>query len=181
MPKRTPEQILRAIENPSPEEEIERALAMTNEEVNRELAAAGYTAEELEAQEEALLGPAAPRAAAPQSLPTKPAPEPWYRRYGGAFAVAAAVEFLGLGWASGIIQDAMMTTTSPVDDAHVTRSMTHEAAGECAAHSFARCIAILDELEARVPAAGKDPVVQGLREGAKAGLRSGAEGGAGVP
>ena len=57
MQKRNAREILRALEKPTLEEEMERFLSMTPEQILKELEAAGYTLAELEAEEEALFGP----------------------------------------------------------------------------------------------------------------------------
>jgi hypothetical protein len=62
MPKLTPEELLRSIaefpDDASMDEDVEAVLAMTPEEIEAELVAAGYTRAELDADADELLGPA---------------------------------------------------------------------------------------------------------------------------
>jgi hypothetical protein len=199
MPKLTPEELLKAIEEtpdePSADEDMESVLAMSDEQVMQELEAAGYTRPELDTKVAALLD----HFAAPQSSPvpaaetgaknpsksvvslperTRAPRDRWYRRWGGAFAAAAAVELVGLGWTSGFFQEPVLVG-SPRDESHLAQERIHEAAVACGAHSFARCLAALDEAEAVYPEVAKDPIVRGLREGAKAALGASGEAGAG--
>jgi hypothetical protein len=62
MPKLTPEQLLRSIaefpDEASMDEDVEAVLAMTPEEIEAELVAAGHTRAELDADADELLGPA---------------------------------------------------------------------------------------------------------------------------
>jgi hypothetical protein len=60
-PKLSPEELLRRLEEPEEEEEMdpeaEAILKMTPDEIEKELLAAGYTRDELDAKNEAVLGP----------------------------------------------------------------------------------------------------------------------------
>jgi hypothetical protein len=55
-PKRTPEETIRAIEEESPDEDIERVLSMSDDEIRKELEGAGYTRAELDAKTAAIVG-----------------------------------------------------------------------------------------------------------------------------
>ncbi len=77
MPKLTPEELLRSLDefpdDALVDEDMEAVLAMTPEQVVKELGAAGYTRAELEAQEDALLGRFRRGTATPAAAPvTKP-------------------------------------------------------------------------------------------------------------
>jgi hypothetical protein len=82
MPTLTPEELLRALETspdePAVDEDMERILSMTPEEVLSDLLAAGYTADELVAKEDALLRSllAAPRDPAKAPSPSRPGRDP---------------------------------------------------------------------------------------------------------
>jgi hypothetical protein len=192
MPKKTPEEILRAIENPSPDEEIERALAMTDEEVNRELEDAGYTPEELVAMEEKLLGPAAPAPAAETKTPT-PAPQnhpkqpakviPLRPRAALLWArVAAAAAVLGpVGYAAlAEIEPYALVGSAPDGgpDLLEAKSLREKAASALQAGQASRCLTLLDAAKELDPEGDRDPAVMRTRREAmeKLGIGDGAPG-----
>jgi hypothetical protein len=187
MRKKTPEEILRAIENPSPDEEIERALAMTDEEVNSELEEAGYTPEELLALEEKLLGPAvaAPETKsptpAPQGAPKKPAKViPIRPRATRLWArVAAAATLLGPVGFAALTEIEPYALVGSAQDSGTERleaeSLRAEAGEALEAKQWSRCLALLDEAKRKDPEGDEAPEVQHVRRIAmgKLGIRDG--------
>jgi hypothetical protein len=179
MKKRTPEEILRALDEPlSPEEDMERLLSMSAEEVNAELAAAGYTPEELAAEDERILGPARP---APVVEPPRPSPEPrgerrepakvlpFRQRAPGLWArVAAAAAVLGpVGYLALSEVGESITLVASGADAGAERleaaALRSEAADALETGQWAHCLALLDEAKRMDPKGDDAPGVRDAR------------------
>jgi hypothetical protein len=105
------------------------------------------------------------------------ASEPWYRRFGGAFAAAAVFELAGLLWAGGRLTE--LATAGIATGAVPGAAPSHYAppptrspfridqAGEaCAAKQFQLCLAILDEIDAADGGEASNALARGLRAAA---------------
>jgi hypothetical protein len=179
--KPTPEEQVGALLDFISEEEdplaAESLSAQTEEEVDAVLRAAGFDVEAENAKGQAeheeavrlLREREARERPVPLPRPVRPMRDPWYRRWGGAFAVAAAVELLGLAWTTGWPSQGALVGASSDAGPRAT-PLIRDAAEACAARAFPRCLAILDELDSRHPESAADAVVRGLREAAKAAL-----------
>jgi hypothetical protein len=193
MPKRTPEEILRAIEKPSPEEETDRLLAMNEEELDAELAEAGFTPEQLVALEDKLLGPAAPAAptetkspAKPKDpreklakvIPLRPRATLLWARVAAAAAVLGPVGYLTL---SEIGQEAVLLVASGQDggpELYEAKALREKAGFALQAGEASRCLALLDEAKKLDPEGDKAEAVMWTRRTAieKLGMRDGGAG-----
>jgi hypothetical protein len=193
MPKRTPEEILRAIEKPSSEEETDRLLAMNEEELDAELAKAGFTPEQLVALEEKLLGPA-PAAPAETKSPAKEPKAPRERlakviflrpratllwgRVAAAAAVLGPVGYLAL---SEVGQEAVYLVAAGQDggpELYEAKALREKAGFALQAGEASRCLALLDEAKKLDPEGDKAEAVMWTRRTAmeKLGTRDGGAG-----
>jgi len=166
MPKKTPEEILRALEKPSLDEEMDRFLAMSPQEVNEELAKAGYTPEELEAEEEALFGPAKPARRTERKEPAKVVPlrprtsQLWAK-------VAAAAVVLGPPGILALSEVGELTMVAAAPDAGSERleaaGLRSDAADALEAGQWGKCIALLDLAKRKDPRGDEARWVKELR------------------
>jgi hypothetical protein len=191
MPKPTPEDVLKAIEEPDPEEEMERVLAMTPEQRRAELEAAGVDIAELHAKADALherlvQGAAAvPEAAvAAPATATKPAtttgtaepvrtrslpPKPVRRSYVSLAAAAAVVAVAG-----GVAYT--MATQPPVPlapERQTASELRQRAFDACSREQWKECLAGLDEAKKLDPAGDEGAAVQAARRRAQQGAGAG--------
>jgi hypothetical protein len=163
---------------------------MSEEEIDRELAAAGADAvalaEEGRGEHEAALaastsvaGP--PTARPPISLipPTPPRPlDP--PRWRGITAVAAAVfVMLGFAWWSGVLRPPEPVVTHPNDALAGAKRLRDLAAGDCDAHRWRACLTRLDSARDLDPEGDGEPQVQKWRGAATAAIGSGDQAGQG--
>jgi uncharacterized protein (DUF1778 family) len=196
MKKKTPEQLLRALEKPlSPDEEMERLLSMTEEDVDHELRDVGVAPEAVEAQAEALLrlatpaptqkapSPAEPRRVPEREVPVRAsgkkepakviplrprAPRLW-ARIAAAAAVLGPVGFLALSEIGEgvVLVGAAPDAASEKLEAAVLRS---QAADALEAGQWARCLALLDEAKQKDPQGDEAPGVKDARRFARSKL-----------
>jgi hypothetical protein len=170
-PKRPPnEALLSIVEQAEDDAEMDRLLAMSPEELARDLETAGYDAARIEAEKEALLKVLAPsprggglgKAPPPRVRPARRAPRwAWLATAGIAVAFAAA--------AAVAIQHRRAWDEHPekvqAPEAHGTAAtaMRSAAAGLCAEQRWDECLAKLDEAKQIDPTGDKLPDVEALR------------------
>jgi hypothetical protein len=168
MPKPTPEEVLKAIEEPDPDEEMERVMAMTPEQRRADLEAAGVDMKELHAKADAMherLVQAAAEAKAGgtaeeprlRSLPPKPP-----RR--SIVNLAAAASLVAV--AGGAIY-AVATRPPGPDVASPSREtaadLRKRAFDACSREQWTECLAGLDEAKGLDPSGDDAPAVQAAR------------------
>jgi len=200
MPKLTPEELLRSIDDfreddsgdEETDEDMEAILAMTPEQVLRELEAAGYTEAELVAEEDALLGrfsttadakapttPIAPATATAKSV-AKPAaviplaPRRRVSRWVILLPIAAAFALLALEGPAMIAwwkdePDPNERVTHPNDEPDAP-SLRRQAATAIEAKEWRKALDLLDRAKKEDPAGDEAPAVQDARKAVRAGL-----------
>jgi len=183
MRKRTPEELLRSIEETNDDEDVESILSMSEEEVKAELLAAGDAPADLDKAAEKLLGPrpeplrsVAPGATPParevkdppRVVPLRARPS---RRFWGSVTAAAAgfAALLGYAQATGFFAtDIVVTSPNPhAADEREAERLT-EAAGAFEAGEWARCLGLLDQAKAKDPKGDDTPAVNEMRRTATA-------------
>ncbi len=193
MPKRTPEEILESIEEATIDDEIERVLAMSPEEKQRELEAAGYDMAELDAQADALYarmqggaakqapaadhdGEEAPRSASAwvTGAPPPPVKRAAVGRWTTLLAAALTLAVVGgLFYAKDVIdrRDARRNEATPDAGGTMTsaRQIRAHALDACNRGSWQECLDGLGAARAMDPAGDADPQVQAAWEAARRG------------
>src|SRR5580704_6220033 len=141
---------------------------MSEEDVDRELAAAGAEAvalaEEGRGEHEAAVRP----------VPSKATARPRVRRWwGGSGALAASLAvLLGLAWHSGAFEFLGPTVShgrGAIDEAKELRAL---AAADCDGQKWPACLAKLDSAKTLDPAGDRDPQVRRWRDAAAAAVAS---------
>jgi hypothetical protein len=173
MPKPTPEDVLKAIEEPDPEEEMERVLAMTPEQRRKELEAAGVDMAELHAKADAFherLVQAATTTETAEPVRTRSLPPKPVRRSYVSLAAAAAVVAIAGGVAY------TMATQSPVPlapERQTASELRQRAFEACSREQWKECLAGLDEAKKLDPAGDEGAAVQAARRRAQQGAGAG--------
>ncbi len=212
MPKLTPEELLRSFDDvhedgsgdEETDEDMEAVLAMTPEQIQKELEAAGYTEAELVAKEDALLGrhamtPAADgRASTTASAHAKATAEATAKsaaviplrarrrvsRWVILLPIAAAFALVALEGPATIAwwndePDASEPVTHPNNEPDDAPSMRREATRAMEAGEWRKALELLDRAKKEDPAGDEAPEVQDARRVAREGLvgLGGVEGG----
>jgi hypothetical protein len=165
MAKRSPEEILKAIEEAPLDDEADRVLTMTPEERRAELEAAGVDMAKVHAQADALhekLSPPAPRV-------RRRSPIVWLAAAAlcallgvvGAFEGRAVVAWLK-GTPEPILPDNERAPPPPPHE--IAEKMRDEADKACADHLWGRCTGKLDEASKIDPAGESGERVQRMRQ-----------------
>jgi hypothetical protein len=191
MPKLTPEELLRSLddfgEDDSPDEDMDAVLAMTPEQIQRELEAAGYTEAELVAQDEALLGRFSRAGARAPTTPIAPAtpttrvaeviPLAARRRVSRWVVLLPMAAAFALVAFEGPAMVAWWTDDSephpPVTHPHEepdARSMRREATKAMEAGEWRKALELLDRAKREDPAGDEAPQVQDARKVVRAKL-----------
>ena len=191
--KRTPEEILRSIEEPTTldeelDAELESVLAMSPEQRRAELEAAGFDMKELHAKADAFAEKLGEQVAAPEKKTEEPTPrpkarprppEPEPRRLPPVVWFAAAT--VAAAAAGGLVYAMTHPSTPPPVPSPPAPSsapapvipsqrliaasdMRRRALAECEASRWAECIARFDEARMMDPAGDQAPEVQAARE-----------------
>jgi hypothetical protein len=190
MPKLTPEELLRSIDDfreddagdEETDEDMDAILAMTPEQIQKELEAAGYTEAELVAKDDALLArfsrptdakapttPIAPATATAKSAAVIPlAARRRVSRWVILLPVAAAFALLALEGPAMIAwwkdePDPNERVTHPRDDPD-PRAMRREAAKAMQAKEWRKALDLLDRAKNEDPAGDEAPAVQDARK-----------------
>ena len=183
--KRTPEEILRSIEEPTLDEEIESVLAMTPEQRRAELEAAGFDMKELHAKadewteklEEKEKAP--PRAKAPKGRPPMPEttrrlpPVFWFAAATVAAAAAGGLVYaLAHPGAPPPAPSPSAPSSAPAPELPSQRliaasDLRRHAFAECEASHWPECIARFDDARMLDPAGDQAPEVQAARANAR--------------
>jgi hypothetical protein len=181
MAKRTPEEILQAIEDAPLDDEAERVLAMTREERERELEAAGIDLDEVDAAADAvyqrLRGAADARRSPREPVWVPSIPAARARRWSpvglaAAAAVALLVGALGVtrgpavvAWLKGTPEPIgpAIEPPRPLTPRELAQKTRDEAEQACASQLWGLCGDKLDEARKLDPAGDSEERVQRLR------------------
>jgi hypothetical protein len=191
--KRTPEEILTAIEESSFDEELDRVMAMTPEQRRAELEGAGFDVEELHAEADAwhdrmkqepgarvpgtpaiavtAVAQAAVPRAAERDRRRRPAPVVLWLAAAATVTVAGGALYAALHRTPGpTIVPLPPAPSSPepvppaVPDLVAAAELRHQAAAACEAQQWSACLAHLEEARAADPGGDDAPSVKALRD-----------------
>jgi hypothetical protein len=168
MPKPTPEEVLKAIEEPDPDEEMERVLAMTPEQRRAELEAAGVDMKELHAKADAMHerlvqaaaeGKTGETAEQPQVRSLRPKPP--RRSIVNLAAAASLVAVAGGAFYTVATRPPGPGVTSP--DLETAAGLRKRALDACSREQWTECLAGLDQAKGLDPAGDDAAAVQAAR------------------
>jgi hypothetical protein len=183
MPKPTPEEVLRSIEEPGLDEEMDRVLAMTPEQRKKELEEAGFDLAALHAEADAVYAKmqrasVETRAKELEREGRAKSVRPEARRRPLVLWLAAGVIYTALGPSSPaptvppVPPTATTPPASPVDLVAAER-LRAEAFAACDAMRWAECLAHFDDAKRSDPAGDTSPEVQIARQKALRAIRDG--------
>jgi hypothetical protein len=181
--KRTPEEVLEAIEEADAADEAERILALSDEEIDRELVEAGFDPEELRAQgrelgeklerqmdarkaEGAKAGAMVDGAHGAQVVELSEAPPRRAKRARWVVLLAAALAAIAVG----LVPAVSMVGQGRPSSAERAAALRQRATRECAEKKWQECLGDLDAAK-RLDPAGEDDSIRRERVRAEAGLR----------
>jgi hypothetical protein len=189
MPKPTPEEVLRAIEDSELDEESDRIAKMTPEEIRRDLQDAGFDLAEVHAKADALhermqRGSIEARVKELETEGRKRSLRPGKRRRPIVLWVAAAatVAVGGGGVIYAVVRGTpqapstppeVPTTTAPPVDLVAAAELRRKGYAACDAQLWRECLARLDEAKRVDPAGDTAPDVLVARQKAALGIENG--------
>jgi hypothetical protein len=167
MAKLTAEEMWDALDDATVDATIEQALAQSPEERRRDVAAAGFDLNEVDAKADALFASVPvriPTAAPAPALLAAPVAAIKRRRLRPAVVVSAALA-LAAGVALVIVaqQESPIVTSPPPSNADSARAHRLEAKEACKQQQWERCLEELDEARKVDPDGDRAPEVQELR------------------